>query len=126
MTLSRCRGQRLPCALRGTLACYAVPGNSDAVSTFRYQVTMLWHGAPAPKPAEPDHLGRDKPVRDSVDNSGADHASLPGSAPCCQDLRQEPRAVVLHAGFCAGASREGDYRDKDGSRLADASCWTAH
>jgi group II intron reverse transcriptase/maturase len=29
--------------LRGHMAYYSVPGNSDAVSAFRYQITLLWH-----------------------------------------------------------------------------------
>jgi RNA-directed DNA polymerase len=29
--------------LRGHMAYYCVPGNSDAVSAFRYQLTLLWH-----------------------------------------------------------------------------------
>jgi group II intron reverse transcriptase/maturase len=39
------QGQWLASVLRGHMAYYAVPGNSDAVSTFRYQVTRLWHKA---------------------------------------------------------------------------------
>jgi RNA-directed DNA polymerase len=29
--------------LRGHMAYYCVPGNSDAVSAFRYQLTLPWH-----------------------------------------------------------------------------------
>jgi hypothetical protein len=39
------QGQWLASVLRGHVGYYAVPGNSDAVSTFRYQVTRLWHKA---------------------------------------------------------------------------------
>jgi len=35
------------------------------------------------------------------------HASLPGSAPGRQNLRQEPSAVVPHAGICAGGRPQG-------------------
>jgi len=29
--------------LRGHMAYYCVPGNSDAISALRYQLTLLWH-----------------------------------------------------------------------------------
>jgi RNA-directed DNA polymerase len=37
------QGRWLAQVLRGHAAYYAVPGNSDAVSAFRYQVTLHWH-----------------------------------------------------------------------------------
>jgi hypothetical protein len=36
------QGRWLAQVLQGHLAYYAVPGNSNAVSTFRYQVTLHW------------------------------------------------------------------------------------
>jgi hypothetical protein len=42
-----------------------------------------------------------------MDTSGPNHASLPGSAPCCQDPRQESSAVVPHTGICAGGRPRG-------------------
>jgi RNA-directed DNA polymerase len=37
------QGRWLTQVLRGHMAYYCVPGNSDAVSAFRYQLTLLWH-----------------------------------------------------------------------------------
>jgi group II intron reverse transcriptase/maturase len=39
------QGRWLASVVRGHAAYYAVPGNTDAVSTFRYQVTRQWHAA---------------------------------------------------------------------------------
>jgi RNA-directed DNA polymerase len=39
------QGRWLATVLQGHMAYYAVPGNSDAVSAFRYQVTLHWHKA---------------------------------------------------------------------------------
>jgi group II intron reverse transcriptase/maturase len=37
------QGRWLTHVLRGHMAYYSVPGNSEAVSAFRYQLTLLWH-----------------------------------------------------------------------------------
>jgi hypothetical protein len=37
------QGRWLTHVLRGHMAYYCVPGNSDAISAFRYQLTLLWH-----------------------------------------------------------------------------------
>ena len=39
--------------------------------------------------------------------SARQHALLPRRAPCCQAPRQEPSAVVPHAGICAGGRPQG-------------------
>ncbi|MBT8224024.1 MAG: reverse transcriptase/maturase family protein [Dactylosporangium sp.] len=39
------QGRWLAQVLQGHMAYYAVPGNSDAVSAFRHQITRLWHQA---------------------------------------------------------------------------------
>ena len=39
------QGRWLAQVLRGHMAYYAVPGNCDAISAFRYQVTLHWHKA---------------------------------------------------------------------------------
>jgi RNA-directed DNA polymerase len=39
------QGRWLATVLRGHMAYYAVPGNSDAVSAFRYQLTLHWQKA---------------------------------------------------------------------------------
>jgi group II intron reverse transcriptase/maturase len=39
------QGRWLASVVRGHAAYYAVPGNTDAVSTFRYQVTRRWYAA---------------------------------------------------------------------------------
>lgn len=39
------QGAWLRSVLRGHFVCYAVPGNSDAIRTFRYQLGGGWHAA---------------------------------------------------------------------------------
>src|SRR6266567_1311263 len=39
------QGRWLAAVVRGHQACYAVPGNNDAVNAFRHQVTRHWHQA---------------------------------------------------------------------------------
>ena len=53
------QGRWLASVVRGHLAYYAVPGNSEAVAAFRNQVARHWHrGAAASQPAHPAELGR--------------------------------------------------------------------
>jgi hypothetical protein len=102
------QGQWLASVVRGHCAYYAVPGNTDAVAALRTQAARHWlQGAAASQPA-PHQLGPDEPPREPMATIRPRDASLPGSALCHQDLRQEPSAVVSHAGICAG----GLYRDR--------------
>ena len=52
------QGRWLASVVRGHMAYYAVPGNSEAVTAFRNQVTRHWlQGAAAPQPENPGQLG---------------------------------------------------------------------
>ena len=102
------QGQWLASVLHGHFAYYAVPGNTDAVATFRSQVdAALAQGAAAPQPAHTAELGTDGTDRDSMATARPRDASLPGGALRRQNLRQEPSAVVPHAGICAGGRPAG-------------------
>jgi hypothetical protein len=39
------QGRWLASVLRGHMAYYSIPGNGDAVSSFRYQITVHWRRA---------------------------------------------------------------------------------
>jgi hypothetical protein len=107
------QGQWLKSVVQGHLAYYAVPGNTDAVATFRTQVgTALVQGAAAPQPAHPPQLDTDGPHHETMVTTRPPTASLPRRALRRQNPRQEPSAVIPHAGICAGAARKGGpYRD---------------
>ena len=72
----------------------------------------LVQGAPQPQPAHPPHLEADVPPRRPLAATRPHPASLPTRALRRPHPRQEPSAVVPHAGICAGAARKGGpYRD---------------
>ena len=102
------QGRWLGAVVRGHLAYYAVPGNARAIKTFcsRGQ-PVLAKGAAPPQPAAPVDVGPNEPPHLSMAASRPHPASLPRSALCCQDPRQEPSAVVPHAGICAGGRPQG-------------------
>src|SRR5213078_3503503 len=52
-------------------------------------------------------LGTDGPHRTAMASTSPCDASLPGGALRRQNLRQEPSAVVPHAGICAGGRPRG-------------------
>jgi hypothetical protein len=59
-------------------------------------------GAAASKPAQPSQLGQDEPPGDSMATACSHNASLTECALQRYYSRQEPSAVVPHAGICAG------------------------
>ena len=67
----------------------------------------LVQGASASQPAHPGQLGTDEPTRATVAPACPRQAPLPGCALRRQNLRQEPSAVVPHAGICAGGRLQG-------------------
>ncbi len=58
--------------------------------------------ATASKPAHSSQLGEDEPPRDSMATAGSHDAPLTERALQRHYSRQEPSAVVPHAGNCAG------------------------
>ena len=67
----------------------------------------LVQGATAPQPAHTPHLATDEPHRDSMATTRPCEASIPRHAVRRQNPRQEPSAVILHAGICAGGRPKG-------------------
>src|SRR6187549_133175 len=67
----------------------------------------LAQAATPPQPAGPVELGPDDTDRESMATATTRDASLPGGALRRQNLRQEPSAVVPHAGICAGGRPRG-------------------
>src|SRR5512132_615988 len=67
----------------------------------------LAQAATPPQPAGPVELGPDETDREPMATKTTRDASLPGGALRRQNLRQEPSAVVPHAGICAGGRPQG-------------------
>jgi RNA-directed DNA polymerase len=97
------QGAWLASVVRGHAAYYAVPGNINAVSSFRTQVTRTWYRAL-----------RRRSQRTRVNWNRMDRLAArwlppirvmhpyPESRFDARHPRQEPSAVVPHAGICAG------------------------
>jgi len=97
------QGAWLASVVRGHAAYYAVPGNINAVSSFRSQVTRTWYRAL-----------RRRSQRTRVNWKRMDRLATrwlppgrvmhpyPETRFDARHLRKEPSAVVPHAGICAG------------------------
>ena len=97
------QGRWLASVVRGHRAYYAVPGNRAAVATFRTQVTKLWHEA----------LER-RSQRTRINWTRMNGLAIRWLPPARvvhpfpetrfsrSHPRQEPSALVAHAGICAG------------------------
>ena len=101
------QGRWLASVVRGHMAYYAVPSNVHAVAAFRDQVTRHWHKALRRRSHAPDHLGTDETDQDPMATASPRDAPLPERALRRQNPRQEPGAVVPHAGICAGGRPQG-------------------
>ena len=97
------QGRWLASVLRGHFNYYAVPGNIDAVTAFRDQVTVALAGA-LRRRSQRHRMTWDRYSRiaDAVVAPCPHRASLPQRALRRQDPRQEPGAVIPHAGICRG------------------------
>jgi RNA-directed DNA polymerase len=102
------QGRWLASVLRGHLAYYAVPGNGRAIQAFRYQVTRRWLKA-LRRRSQRRRLNWQRMARLAqrwLPPADILHpyprGSLQRSYP-----RQEPSAVVPHAGICAGGRPKG-------------------
>src|SRR6266536_3236702 len=80
----------------------------------------LAEGATATKSARTGQLGTDGQVRESMATQSPDNASLPEPAPRGQNLRQEPSAVVPHAGIRAGGRPQGRSLPRQGTEQSHA------
>ena len=84
-------GAYLRAVVRGHTQYFGVPFNSQAIVTFRFQVSRIWpsleQGARASKPANPHQVGP----------HGSAHQALAASSPCVSSVsdrplrRQDPR-----------------------------------
>ena len=102
------RARWLASVVRGHMAYYAVPGNSNAVRAFRDQVARHWYKAL-----------RRRSQRTRLNWARMDRLAtrwLPQPASCIHGRsvrfdathpRQEPSAVIPHAGICAGGRPQG-------------------
>ena len=97
------QGAWLASVVRGHLAYYAVPGNSDAIIAFRTQVIRHWQRvSTAPKPTQPPGLETHESSLNPLAPTRPHHAPLPRKALRRSHPRQEPSALAAHAGICAG------------------------
>jgi hypothetical protein len=102
------QGHWLRSVVAGHLAYYAVPGNTDAVAAFRTQVTRHWHKA-LRRRSQRSRLTWPRMNRIATKWSATTRpceASIPRHAVRRQNPRQEPSAVIPHAGICAGGRRQ--------------------
>ena len=97
------QGAWLASVVRGHAAYYAVPGNIDAVSSFRTQVTRSWFQA-LRRRSQRTRLNwnrMDRLARRWLPPIRVLHPH-PEARFDARHPRQEPSAVVPHAGICAG------------------------
>ena len=102
------QGQWLASVVRGHRAYYAVPGNIDAVAAFRTQATRHWYqGASASQPAHRLNWERMNRLATRWLPPARVMHPFPERAIRRPHPRQEPSAVVPHAGICAGGRPQG-------------------
>ena len=102
------QGVWLGSVVRGHIAYYAVPGNIHAVSAFRKQLTRHWGRALRRRSQRsPGDLGAHAPARRAMAPSRPRRASLAGRPFDATYPRQEPSALAVHAGICAGGRPQG-------------------
>ena len=112
------QGKWLGSVVRGHLAYYAVPGNTDAVAAFRDEVTRYWFQALRRRSQRPCQLGSDEALRQAVATTRPPDAPIPDRALQRSHSRQEPSALAVHAGICAG----GRPRGRSLPQLLEGSC----
>jgi hypothetical protein len=97
------QGAWLASVVRGHLAYYSVPGNVDAVSAFRTQVTRHWYKA-LRRRSQRTRLNWAR--MDRIATRWLPPARVlhpyPEARFAARHPRQEPSAVAPHAGICAG------------------------
>ena len=102
------QGKWLRSVVQGHIAYYAVPGNTDAVAAFRAQVSRRWYKALRRRSQRKRlELEADGPSHHEVATTRPRAASLSRRAIRRQNPRQEPSAVIPHAGICAGGRSQG-------------------
>ena len=97
------QGRWLASVLRGHMAYYAVPGNRAAVAAFRDQVTRHWLKALRRRSQKTRiNWDADAPDRHPVATAPRMMHPFPEVRFAATHPRQEPSAVIPHAGICAG------------------------
>src|SRR5436309_5237954 len=102
------QGRWLAAVVRGHQAYYAVPGNSDAAGAFRTQVIRHWRTALRHR-SQRTRINRDRMNRIAtrwIPQTRTVH-SFPQARFAATQPRQEPSAVIPHAGICAGGRPQG-------------------
>ena len=95
-------GQWLGSVVRGHCQYYGIPGNSRAIRRFRDEVSRLWHRALSRRSQK--GAVRWERMQRLIKRW---HPARPNRTPvfigdvCRHDARQEPGAVVPHAGICS-------------------------
>jgi len=113
------QGRWLAAVLRGHYAYYGVPTNYYALDAFRSSVVRNWYRSlRRRKPTIGPGLESDESGGRPLVAIGQHRTSLAQRPLSRHHPRQEPSAVVPHAGICAGAAqvRKGEgrpYRDQD-------------
>ena len=102
------QGKWLGSVVRGHMAYYAVPGNSDAIIAFHDQVTRHWLRALQRRSqrSQPALVSHDA-HRCSISPTRPTDASLPQRAISRQHPRQEPGALTRTPGSVRGAAGDG-------------------
>ena len=91
--------------LRGHYNYYGVPRNGRAMNAFSYFVGQAVVPDAAPKePENPNQLGANGNVLSNGGSPTQNQTSLSGATTARLYPRQEPSAVVPHAGICAGGA----------------------
>jgi hypothetical protein len=118
------QGRWLASVVRGHMAYYAVPGNTEAVAAFRRQVTRHWLKALRRRSQKGQRLtwARMGRIRQRW-LPGSRDAPLPGGTPRRHTPKVGASAVIPHAGICAGgpparAVPTATPGDRDAFRLA--------
>jgi hypothetical protein len=102
------QGQWLAAVVRGHLAYYAVPGNTDAVAAFRTQTTRHWYKALRRRSQRTRiNWTADEPDREPMATTRPRETPLPRRTLSRPYPRQEPSALAAHAGICAGGRPQG-------------------
>jgi RNA-directed DNA polymerase len=104
------QGRWLASVVRGHLAYYAVPGNSDAMGAFRNQAIRHWFQA-LRRRSQRTRLTWKRMYRLATRCLPPAHILHPSPRVRfdARTPRQQPSAVVPHAGICAGAARKGGH-----------------
>jgi len=102
------QGKWLASVVRGHLAYYAVPGNSYAASTFRYQATRHWYRS-LRRRSQRNRLNWTRMTRIAarwLPQARIQHP-WPNQRFDAKHPRQEPSALAVHAGICTGGRPQG-------------------